>query len=128
MRDIINHTTRPKYIVQTAKDFLQASVQNFNTTNFISIHWRYNQGDWTRHCEKIPDDETCNILEEKIFKDQEYSGNRILIEAIINFIKQFMKNRETSLNNFKDGSFFRPFYLFLSVPGFEAVFMVLMTK
>jgi len=51
MGEIVRHTLRPKYIRDTAAKFAKDML---NGTNYVAIHWRYNIGDWTRHCRRKP--------------------------------------------------------------------------
>ena len=51
MGDIVLHTQRPKYVREISEKFINDVLGGMN---FVSIHWRYNVGDWTRHCLKKP--------------------------------------------------------------------------
>ena len=51
MGEIVLHTQRPKYIREISEKLINDVLGGMN---FVSIHWRYNVGDWTRHCRKKP--------------------------------------------------------------------------
>jgi len=67
MGEIVLHTQRPKYIREISEKFINDVLGGMN---FVSIHWRYNVGDWTRHCRKKPSIQ-CDIVQ-RIITDVEF--------------------------------------------------------
>lgn len=61
MGDIVRSTLRPKYVRDLAEQFAKDML---NGTNYVAIHWRYNIGDWTRHCRRKP---SIQVTEETNF-------------------------------------------------------------
>ena len=60
MQHIIRATPRPKYLRNIAASYVTNKIKN---DNFLAIHWRYNHGDWLRHCEHHPSPACTAVLE-----------------------------------------------------------------
>ena len=60
MQHIIRATPRPKYLRNIASSYVTNKIKN---DNFLAIHWRYNHGDWLRHCEHHPSPACTAVLE-----------------------------------------------------------------
>ena len=82
LAEIIEHTPRPEYIRQVAQQFITGIMKS---SNFVAIHWRYNEKDWGRHCMSIDTLKNhCQVVE-KLMKDHNMVGKTWLklIEALI---------------------------------------------
>lgn len=61
MQRIVRATPRPKYLRDIAHDFVTKFMEG--GTGMAAIHWRYNHGDWLRHCEHHPSPACTAVLE-----------------------------------------------------------------
>lgn len=62
MLRIIRATPRPKYLRDIAEKYL-AEVMELPEKDYLAIHWRYNHGDWLKHCEHKPSTACTAVLE-----------------------------------------------------------------
>ena len=60
MQRIIRATPRPKYLREIARAYIESRMKS---VDFLAIHWRYNHGDWLRHCEHHPSPACTAVLE-----------------------------------------------------------------
>ena len=87
MKDIILSTRRPKHIQEAVQEFISNVLES---TKYIAIHWRYNKGDWSRHCEKLDkSDKTCKILNDNLFTDNP--------STLVNNLKKFLLEQKSLL-------------------------------
>nr|XP_039266084.1 uncharacterized protein LOC120341613 [Styela clava] len=47
MKLVIQHTKHPEYISKIAEQFVNSTMRN---RNFLTVHWRYNEGDYLKRC------------------------------------------------------------------------------
>ena len=61
MKDIVSMTPRPQHVRQSIDSFITNRIRR----NYIAMHWRYNDDDWSMHCKtNHGNQKTCNkILE-----------------------------------------------------------------
>ena len=64
MQRIIRATPRPKYLRDIADQYIKQFISS-KTSNpsYLGIHWRYNHGDWLKHCEHKPSPACTAVLE-----------------------------------------------------------------
>ena len=97
MGDIVRATLRPVYIRDVAKKFADDMLDG---QNYVAIHWRYNIGDWTRHCRKKPSIQ-CDIVQ-RIVSDVEF-----VAENIVNYVQtyNYLESKQMKHKNFMEGKF-----------------------
>jgi hypothetical protein len=49
MRDIVAMTPRPKHVKESIDEFIKRRIRK----KFVSMHWRYNDEDWSMHCKVL---------------------------------------------------------------------------
>ena len=97
MGDIVRATLRPVYIRDVAQKFADDMLDG---QNYVAIHWRYNIGDWTRHCRKKPSIQ-CDIVQ-RIVSDVEF-----VAENIVNYVQtyNYLESKQMKHKNFMEGKF-----------------------
>ena len=78
MRRIVAETPRPHHVREAIAKFISEKIK----TNYVAMHWRYNDDDWAMHCEHDHGNQkTCNKIIE-IMHDAQRMGN-----AFVNYLK-----------------------------------------
>ena len=97
MGDIVRATLRPVYIRDVAQKFADDMLDG---QNYVAIHWRYNIGDWTRHCRKKPSIQ-CDIVQ-RIVSDVEF-----VAENIVTYVQtyNYLESKQMKHKNFMEGKF-----------------------
>ena len=97
MGNIVRMTLRPMYIRDVAKKFADDMLDG---VNYVAIHWRYNIGDWTRHCRKKPSIQ-CDIVQ-RIVSDVEF-----VAENIVTYVQtyNYLDSKQMKHKNFMEGKF-----------------------
>ena len=71
-RELIEHTTIPKYSMAIAQDFLEMHYQG--SSGFLGVHWKFDHNDWLKGCDKTFTDQlskqqACEVLSKATHKD-----------------------------------------------------------
>lgn len=69
-RELIEHTSIPKYAEFIAQDFLAMHFQG--SSGFIGVHWKFDHNDWIKGCDKLDlpqKQQACEILSKATHKD-----------------------------------------------------------
>ena len=97
MGEVVRATLRPLYVRNVAQKF---ATDMLGEANYVAIHWRYNIGDWTRHCRKKPSIQ-CDIVQ-RIVSDVEF-----VAENIVSYVQtyNYMESKQMKHKNFMEGKF-----------------------